>query len=166
MPATARPVRSISEAASEFLSKRRIAVTGVSRRPEGHGSNVVYLRLRERGYEVFAVNPNAEVVEGDPCYPDLRSIPGGVEAVVIGTRPGLAEETMRECAELRIGHVWMHRSVGPGSVSRPAAEYGRSRGISVIAGGCPLMFEPVTDGGHRVMRFVFTLTGAVPRHAG
>ena len=164
MPATARPVRSIGEAASEFLSKRRIAVTGVSRHAEGHGSNVVYQRLRERGYEVFAVNPNAEVVEGDPCYPDLRSIPGGVEAVVIGTRPERAEDTMRECAELGIGNVWMHRSMGAGSVSGPAAEYGRARGISVIAGGCPLMFEPVADGGHKVMRFVCTLTGAVPRH--
>lgn len=164
MPATTRSARSIGEAASEFLSKRRIAVTGVSRRAEGHGSNVVYQRLRQRGYEVFAVNPNADVVEGDPCYPDLRSIPGGVEAVVIGTRPELAEETMRDCAELGIGHVWMHRSIGMGSVSRSAAEYGRARGISVIAGGCPLMFEPVADGGHKVMRFVFTLTGAVPRH--
>lgn len=165
MPATARSARSISEVASEFLSKKRVAVTGVSRHAEGHGSNVVYQRLRQRGYEVFAVNPNAEAVEGDPCYPDLRSIPGGVEAVVIGTRPQLAEATMRECAELGIGHVWMHRSMGGGSVSTPAAEYGRSRGISVIAGGCPLMFEPVADGGHKVMRFVGTLTGAVPRHA-
>jgi predicted CoA-binding protein len=163
MATTARPARSIGEAASEFLSKRRIGVTGVSRSPEGHGSNVVYQRLRERGYEVFAVNPNAEVVEGDPCYPDLRSVPGGVEAVVIGTRPEHAEETMRECSELGIGHVWMHRSVGGGSVSRPAAEYGRAHGISVIAGGCPLMFDPVSDGGHKVMRLVCTLTGAAPR---
>lgn len=164
MPTTARPVRSIAEAASEFLARKRIAVTGVSRHPEGHGSNVVYQRLRERGYQVFAVNPNAEVVEGDACYPDLRSIPGGVEAVVIGTRPELAESTVKECAELGIEHVWMHRSMGGGSVSRSAAEYGRQRGISVIAGGCPLMFEPVADGAHKVMRFVFTLTGSVPRH--
>ena len=165
MQTSARASRSIAEAASEFLSTRRIAVTGVSRHPESHGSNVVYQRLRERGYEVFAVNPNAEVVEGDRCYPDLRSIPGGVEAVVIGTRPELADGTIRECAELGIEHVWMHRSVGGGSISRTAAEYGRERGISVIAGGCPLMFEPVADGAHKVMRFVFTLTGAVPRRA-
>jgi predicted CoA-binding protein len=165
MQTSVRPARSIAEAASEFLSRTRIAVTGVSRHPEGHGSNVVYQRLRERGYQVFAVNPNAEVAEGDRCYPDLRSIPGGVEAVVIGTRPELAESTMRECAELGIEHVWMHRSVGAGSVSRTAADYGRQRGISVIAGGCPLMFEPVADGAHKVMRFVFTLTGSVPRRA-
>lgn len=163
MTTTARPVRSIAEAASEFLSQKRIAVTGVSRQPQGHGSNVVYQRLRARGYQVFAVNPNAEVVEGDPCYPDLRSIPGGVGAVVIGTRPELAEATVRECAQLGIRHVWMHGSVGGGSVSGPAAEYGRASGLNVIPGGCPLMFEPVSDGAHKVMRFVGTLTGAVPR---
>jgi predicted CoA-binding protein len=67
----------------------------------------VYQRLRERGYEVFAVNPNADEVEGDPCYHDLRSIPGGAEAVLIATRPEIAEETMRECADLSINHVWM-----------------------------------------------------------
>ncbi|MBI4260837.1 MAG: CoA-binding protein [Actinobacteria bacterium] len=72
----------VKEAASEFLAKRRIAVTGVSRNPKGHGANLVYRRLRERGYDVFAVNPSAGEVEGDPCFPDLGSIPGGVDAVV------------------------------------------------------------------------------------
>lgn len=76
----------IRQAAATFLNNRRIAVTGVSRNPQGHGSNTVYQRLRARGYQVFAVNPNAETVEGDKAYPDLASIPGGVDAVVIGTR--------------------------------------------------------------------------------
>jgi predicted CoA-binding protein len=153
----------IKEAASEFLANKRVAVTGVSRHPESHGSNVVYQRLRERGYEVFAVNPNAEEVEGDPAYPDLRSIPGGVDAVVIATRPETADESMRECAELGIKHVWMHRGPGAGSVSKTAAAYGRERGIAVIDGGCPCMFDPTADPGHKVMRAIFTLTGNVPR---
>ena len=106
------------QAAAEFLANKRIAVTGVSRNPKGHGSNIVYQPLRQRGYEVFAVNPNAETVEGDRCYHDLGSIPGGVDAVVIGTRPELAESTMRECAELGIRQVWMHRGPGAGTVSR------------------------------------------------
>ena len=153
----------IKEAASEFLANKRVAVTGVSREAKGHGSNVVYQRLRERGYEVFAVNPNADVVESDPAYRDLRSIPGGVDAVVIGTRPEIAEETMRECAELGIKHVWMHRGPGAGSVSKAATDYGRERGIAVIDGGCPCMFDPTADLGHKAMRFVFTLTGTVPK---
>jgi predicted CoA-binding protein len=153
----------IKDAAAEFLAEKRIAVTGVSRHPQSHGSNVVYRRLRERGYDVFAVNPNAEEVEGDRCYHDLRSIPGGVDAVVIGTRPKIAEKTMHECADLGIKRVWMHRAFGQGSVSPEAAEYGRERGVSVIDGGCPCMFEPTADRGHKVIRLLFTLKGNVPR---
>lgn len=163
MQRVTRPRRAIAEAAAEFMASRRIAVTGVSRSPEGHGANVVYRRLRDRGYEVFAVNPNTTEVEGDPCYRDLRSIPGSVDSVVIATRPEAAEAAMRECAELGIGRVWMHRALGAGSVSAAAGEYGRERGIDVIDGGCPLMFEPASDGAHRLMRFFCTLSGAVPR---
>jgi len=156
----------IKEAATEFLATKRIAVTGVSRNPQGHGGNVVYQRLWQRGYEVFAVNPNAETVEGDRAYPDLKSIPGGVEAVVIGTKPETAEATMRESAELGIHHVWMHRSVGTGSVSSAATEYGRQHGITVIDGGCPLMFDPTADFGHKCMRLFLSLSGSVPKHVG
>jgi uncharacterized protein len=150
-------MQSINEAASEFLAHKRVAVTGVSRnRKSDHGSNTVYKRLRDRGYDVFAVNPNADEVEGDRAYKDLKSIPGGVEAVVIGTRPERAEDTMRECAELGINHVWMHRGPGAGSVSPAATQYGRQRGITVIDGGCPCMFGPTADFGHKVMRIVYS----------
>lgn len=165
----------IKQAAAEFLANKRIAVTGVSRTDgegagksdgkagAGHGANIVYRRLRERGYEVFAVNPNADTVEGDTCYHDLKSIPGGVDAVVIGTRPSYADGTMEECAELGVCQVWMHRAFGGGSVSETAAELGRSKGITVIAGGCPLMFGATSDPGHKVIRAFGTLTGKVPR---
>jgi uncharacterized protein len=153
----------LKQAATEFLSRKRVAVTGVSRSPRSHGGNIVYERLRQRGYTVFAVNPHADQVEGDTCFHDLRSIPGGVEAVVIATRPEMAEGTLRECAELGIKHVWMHRSLGGGSVSETAAGWGRAHGLHVIAGGCPLMFEPTADPGHKLMRFVCTLAGKVPR---
>lgn len=156
-------MRTIHDAAAEFLGSKRIAVTGVSRTPQGHGGNVVYQRLKDRGYEVFAVNPHADQVEGDPCYHDLKSIPGGVEAVVIGTAPEVAESTMHECAELGIRRVWMHRSFGGGSVSQAATEYGRQHGIEVIDGGCPLMFGRTADPAHKVLRFVFTMAGKVPR---
>ena len=153
----------LKEAACEFLASKRVAVTGVSRDPKNHGGNVVYQRLRQRGYAVFAVNPNADQVEGDPCFHDLKSIPGGVDAVVIATRPECAESTMGECADLGIKHVWMHRSLGAGSVSQSAAGWGREHGIRVIAGGCPLMFGPASDPAHRFMRLVCALAGKLPR---
>jgi uncharacterized protein len=154
-------MQQIKEAAAEFLAHKRIAVTGVSRQSKSHGSNTVYKRLRERGYEVFAVNPNAKEVEGDRSYENLKAIPGGVEAVVIGTRPERAEATMHECAELGIQHVWMHWGADGSSVSEAATAYGREHGITVIDGGCPLMFGPTADFGHKVLRRV--LSGHVPK---
>jgi predicted CoA-binding protein len=153
----------IKQAASDFLAHKRVAVTGVSRAPQGHGSNVVYQRLKDRGYQVFPINPNADEIDGDPCYHDLKSVPGGVDVVVIATSPENAEVTMRECVELGINRVWMHRSVGGGSVSEAATTYGRQHGVTVIDGGCPLMFDPTADFGHKAMRFVFTRTGKVPK---
>ena len=151
----------MKEAASEFLANKRIAVTGVSRRPSDHGANTVYKRMRDRGYEVFAVNPNTDEVEGDHSYHDLKSIPGGVDGVVIGTRPETADVTMRECVELGIKQVWMHRGPGAGSVSKAATDYGRQHGITVIDGGCPCMFGPTADFGHKIMRLI--LSGHVPK---
>ena len=154
-------MQTMKQAASEFLANTRIAVTGVSRSPKDHGSNTIYRRLRDRGYDVFAVNPNADEVEGVTSYHDLESIPGGVEAVVIATAPDKADDTMRQCASLGITQVWMHHGPGPSSVSATATEYGREHGITVIDGGCPLMFAPTADVAHKVMR-VF-LSGRVPK---
>jgi predicted CoA-binding protein len=84
-----------------------------------------------------------------------------VQAVVIGTRPEIAEDTMRECAKLGIKNVWMHRGPGSGSVSDAATRYGREHGITVIDGGCPLMFGPTADFGHKIMRYVYG--GKVPK---
>ena len=141
----------IKEAATDFLACRRIAVTGVSREPKDHGGNIVYGRLNERGYEVFPVNPNTHTVEGDHAYPDLTS------SRVVSRRwwsrraPEHALDTVREAANLGMTKVWMHRSFGAGSVSEEATRFGRQHHMVVIDGGCPLMFGPTADGGHKVM---------------
>jgi predicted CoA-binding protein len=153
----------VQHAADAFLSSRRIAVTGVAREAKGHGANVVYRRLRDRGYEVFAVNPNADRVEGDRAYHSLADLPGGVDAVVLGTRPEQDLGTIRECVDLGVKQAWMHWSFGPGSVDHEAAAYGTERGMMVIEGGCPLMFAPVSDPGHHVMRTVCRWTHHLPK---
>ncbi len=146
----------------DFLAQKRIAVAGVSR-SEKEAANLIYRKLRDSGYEVFAENPKAEQVEGDPCFPDLRSIPGSVDSVVISTPPDVAEEIAEECAEVGVSRVWMHRSFGTGSVSEAATRYCEEKGITVIAGGCPMMFCEPVDFGHKCMRWWLGLTGRLPK---
>ena len=147
---------------SDFLAQRRVAVAGVSRTRQD-AANLIYRRFKARGYQVFPVNPNAERVEGDPCFPDLRSIPGGVDGVVIVTRPQLTEEIVRQCPAAGVKRVWMHQSMVHGaSVSEAAAEFCRANGITVIAGACPLMFGQTGDFGHKCMRWIMGLTRSLP----
>lgn len=154
----------LRDAATDFLNQRRIAVAGVSRHPEGgHSANGIYNRLKQRGYEVFAVNPNADEVEGDRCYHSISDIPGGVDAVLVSTAPDASEDVVRECVELGITRVWLHRAFGQGSMNTEAVDYGKARGIDVIPGGCPLMFDPASDAGHKMMKTILTLMGIVPR---
>lgn len=152
----------LREAVESFLAQKRIAVAGVSR-SKNEAANIVYRKLRDSGYQVFPVNPNASELEGETCYADLKSVPGGVDAVVIATHPRVAGQIVRECAELGISHVWMHRSFGRGSVSDDAVGYCREHGIRVIPGGCPMMFCEPVDFGHKCMRWISKLTGGLPK---
>jgi len=152
----------LKESVDDFLAQKRIAVLGVSRGGR-EAANTVYRKLRGAGYQVFAVNPNADEVEGDTCYPNLTSIPAGVEAVVIATSPEVTESVVRDCAEQGISRVWMHRSFGKGSVSQAAADFCRDNNITVIPGGCPMMFCAPVDFGHTCMRWILNLTGGLPK---
>ncbi len=148
----------------EFLAQKRIAVAGVSRNSSQHPvGNLIYRRLKTTGHDVFAVNPHMRTFEGDRCYPDLQSIPGGVDGVVIITRPATTERIVRDCNDVGVPRVWMHQSLGKGSsVSPEAVEYCRRHGISVIAGACPMMYGAGADFGHTCMRWILRVTGGLP----
>jgi uncharacterized protein len=149
----------------EFLAQKRIAVAGVSGDNRQHPvGNLIYHRLKKTGHDVFPVNPRLQTFEGERCYPDLQSIPGGVDGVVIVTRPEVTERIVRDCGLANVRRGWMHQSMGNGSsVSPEAVEYCRQHDIRVIAGACPMMYGPGVDFGHTCMRWVLGLTGGLPR---
>jgi predicted CoA-binding protein len=152
----------LTTAVAGFLALERIAVVGVSRNPT-EAANAIYRKLKESGREVFAVNPNAEVVEGDRCYSSVAAIPGGVEGAVIVTTPEVACAVIDDCARAGVGRVWLHRSFGTGSVSEEAIRRCRERGLQAIPGLCPMMFVEPVDPFHKCMRFVIGATGKSPR---
>lgn len=149
----------------DFLAQKRIAVVGVSDQRET-GCNLAYRKFKQAGYSVSAVNPRITAFEGDPCYPDLRSIPEKPDAVFILTSPSVTEEVVKQCVDLGVGHVWMHCMLGtrPGlaagmsSVSSEAVRLCRENGIAVIPGACPNQFLHA-DAGHALMRVLFKTFG-------
>jgi hypothetical protein len=152
----------LKQAAEEFLAQHRIAVAGVSRDTK-QPANLIYRRLRDTGHEVFAVNPNADQVEGDRCYTAVGEIPHSLDGVVVVTPPDVAAAVVEDCAAAGVPRVWLHRGLGPGSMSDDAVAACHRHGIAVIPGGCPNMFGATSDPGHRGMLHVLQITGKVPR---
>ena len=148
----------------DFLAQKRIAVAGVSRANNHHpAANLIYDRLKKTGHDVFPVNPHMQTFDGDRCYPDLQSIPGGVDGVVIVTRPEITRRIVHDCTDAGVRRVWMHQSMANGSsVSGEAVDYCRDHDISVIAGACPMMYGEGVDFGHACMRWFMKLTGGLP----
>lgn len=117
-----------------ILDQKRFAVTGVSRNPEKFGYKV-YQTLKGAGYTVYAVNPNADAIDGDPCYPSLDNLPNAVDCVVAVTPPAVTEETMLNAGHLHIPCCWMQ----PGAESTAAINKARSYSMQLIAGGPCIM---------------------------
>jgi predicted CoA-binding protein len=145
----------------DFLAQKKIAVVGVSDKRET-GCNAAYLRFKQAGYSVSAINPRLTEFHGETCYPDLRSIPDKPDAVFILANPKVTEQIVQQCVDLGIQRVWMHCLMGtkPGlgagmsSVSQEAVKMCRDNGITVIPGSCPNQFlKP--DIGHAMMRLLF-----------
>ena len=114
----------------QILEQRRFAVTGVSRNPDKYGY-LVYKHLKAAGYTVYAVNPNADSVDGDVCYPTLDNIPDMIDVVVTVTQPEVTESTIQTAGRLKIPYAWMQ----PGSESRAAYNLAQAFSVQAISGG-------------------------------
>jgi hypothetical protein len=142
----------------EFLSQDKIAVVGVSRKRNKFG-NVIYRELKKKGYKVYPINPNTNIIEEDVCYPDLLSLPEKIEAVIINLPPAQTEKVVKEIKEAKINKVWLQQ----GSQSDNAISYCKQNGIECISNECILMFAEPAGFIHRAHRWVWGALGKLPR---
>ena len=140
-----------------FLAQKNIAFAGFS--SEGaEVANGLYKKFKENGYHTIAINPKFEEVKSVPCYPNLKSVPEKVDAVMISTPPQATFDVVKECIELGIKHVWIHKSIGNGSFNAEAVELAEKSGLEIIPMACPMMFlKP--DPFHACFRFILNIRG-------
>ena len=142
----------------EFLAQKNIAVVGVSRKKTKFG-NAIYRELKQKGYNVYPVNPNMNSLDGDTCYPDLLSISSNVDAVVINVPPAQTEKVVREANEAGIKKVWLQQ----GSQSDEAVKYCEENGIDCVSNECILMFVQPSALIHRAHKWVWSVLGKLPQ---
>jgi len=152
----------LKEAAENFLQLRTIAVAGVSSTKKGVG-NLIFEKLKNAGYQVYAINPSGKEINGEPSFTDLAATPVTPEGVVIATHPDVSVKIVQDCASLGIKHAWIHRSVDNGSYSSEAEEFCRENGINLIPMGCPMMFCKPVDFGHKCIKWFLHSFGKMPK---
>lgn len=152
----------LKESAEKFLELSVIAVAGVSSTKKD-AANYIFEKLKKAGKEVYPINPNANEIDGVPCYPDLSSTPTTPEGVVIATNPKVTLSIVEECDRLGIKQAWIHKSMDNGSYSKEAEQFCKEHEIKLIPAGCPMMYCKPVDFPHKCIKWILHATGKLPR---
>lgn len=147
----------------DFMTAARIAVVGASDDPKNF-ARTIYTELRKHGHDAVAVHPHTATVDGDPCYPDLASVPGDVDGVVIMVHRDKSADVVAEAVARGVRRIWLFKGIGgAGAVSDRAVDLCRQHGVRVVAGACPLMFLEPVGSVHRFHRAVRRLNHSLAR---
>ena len=142
----------------EFLAQKNLAVVGVSRKG-GKFGNMIFKELKQKGYRVYPVNPQAETINGEPCYANVRDLPRPTDGIVVVVPPAQTEIVVQDAAEAGIERIWIQQGAG----SEKALRFCEERGLKVIHGECILMFADPKAFHHKLHRWIWGLFGKLPR---
>jgi uncharacterized protein len=137
----------------DFVSTKNIAVVGVSRSGKKFGNGIA-TEMKQRGYQIYIVHPEANEIDDQPCYPNLAALQGKAEAVVICVPPKKAIQVLREAVDAGIKKIWLQQ----GAQSPEVLALAKELGVDPVPGKCLLMYaEPVQSihGFHRWLAKVF-----------
>lgn len=116
----------------DFLnSSRTVAVVGISDKL-GRPSLTVASYLKDHGYDVWPVNPLLKEVGHVPCYPDLSSLPGVPDLVVIFRKSADIPDVMDEAIKAKVSRVWVQEGIE----SPEGWAKAKSSGLSIAMNVC------------------------------
>jgi predicted CoA-binding protein len=124
----------VQELIQEFIAQRRFAIVGATDNPRKYGYHI-FCNLRNRGYEVYPVNPRLDELEGIKCYPSLADIPIKVDVVDFVVPPKVTYQILRECKRLGLNRIWLQ----PGSESEAAIAFCKDNNLKVVHSVCVML---------------------------
>lgn len=142
----------------DFLNQKNLAVVGVSRTGKKF-SNTVFKNLKNKGYNVYPVNPGADMIDGDDCFKSLETVPATVDGIVVMTPKIQTEKVVRDAAALGIKRIWIQQ----GAESKEAITFCENNHIKVIHHECLLMFLEPNSFPHNIHRIIWKMLGKEPK---
>ena len=141
-----------------ILAQKTLAVAGLSR-DEKSMSAAAFKELKAKGYTLYPVNPNADSIRGETCYPSLAALPAKVGGVLVFTSPAHTEQVVRDAVAAGIRRIWIQQ----GAQSEAAVRFCADNKLPAVTKECIMMYvEPVTSI-HAFHRFVKKLFGGLPK---
>jgi uncharacterized protein len=151
-------MRATKQAVENFFAQKSFAIVGVSRNERKFG-NAIFKELKKKGYNVFPVNPNMNEINGEKCYPELKSIPQKPDGIIISVKKEETEKVIKEAVNLNIKNIWMQQ----GSESANAIKFCTDNNVNVVSKECVMMFAQPVDSIHKFHRFFKNIFGALPK---
>lgn len=143
---------------NDFISPRKIAVAGASRNPKKFGG-YVFNELKQKGFQLYPVNPNADEIQGEKCYKTIADLPEDVTRLLILTPKNETANIAEAAAKRGIKMVWIQQT----AETPEALKILEDAGIPVIYKKCIMMFANPVKGGHAFHRFFVKAFGSYPR---
>ncbi len=140
----------------EFISGKRIAIVGASRTNDKYKfGNMAGTELKRRGYEVYFVHPQAELINGETVYPNLSALRGRVDGILVSLPAAKSADVLCEAATLGIRNVWIQQ----GGEFADLIKLGEELKLNLVAGKCILMYAQPVRSFHSIHRFIVRLSG-------
>ncbi len=116
----------------DILAKyRTIAVVGASSIPS-KPAHYVSAYMQAQGYRIIPINPEEREVLGEPCYPDLASVPEPVEFVNVFRRPQFCADVARAAVDAGAQAIWLQQGI----VSPEARQIAEAAGLRYVEDDC------------------------------
>jgi len=146
------------QAINDFLSVKDLAIAGVSRDRKKFGF-MVFQELKKKGYNLYPVNPNADIIDDTKCYKSVSEIPANLTNLYIVTAKENTVQILRDAIEKGIRNVWIQQK----SDTPEAINLAKEKGVNLIYGECIIMFLSPSESFHKFHRFIRRLFGGMPR---
>ena len=117
-----------------MLAKKMWAVIGATINTEKFGYKI-WKKLKDNGYEVFAVNPKYDYIDGEKCYPTLKDLPDTPDVVDFVVPPKTSLKAIDDAHEMGVEYLWFQ----PGTADEEVIEKAENLNKKIVFHDCVLV---------------------------
>ncbi|MCP4756101.1 MAG: CoA-binding protein [Proteobacteria bacterium] len=141
-----------------MASKYEAFFSGDSYAVVGHAKaqnfpKLTYDKLKSLQKTVYPVDPSLTEMEGDTVFPDLASLPGPVDRIVLEVPKQETLDWVSKAAELGVKDVWIHM----GRETPEALELAKEKGLNLRYGTCAVMYVTPGFSYHSIHKWIMRL---------